>query len=171
VTGKTIGLILIAIGLVLLVAIAAMLGVFSASAGLSAAGLALGVALVVIIIVPLLGVGAYLAVRGGQESADMAEVAREKKLLNMIVTQGKISIGDAALELQLSRDQVKDYVYDLVGKGLFTGYVNWDQGLLMSQQASQMPRDHCPNCGGQLELAGKGTVKCPYCGTDIFLPK
>ncbi len=71
----------------------------------------------------------------------------------------------------LDRDQVKNYVYDLVGKGLFTGYVNWDQGLLISQQVSQMPRDKCPNCGGQLELAGKGTVKCPFCGAEIFLSK
>lgn len=169
--GKTIGIILIAIGLVLLIAIGAMLVVFNASAGLSSAGLALGAVLVIIVVLPLIGVGVFLAIRGGQESAEMAEVARQKKLLNMVVTQGKVSIGEAALELGLDRDQVKNYVYDLVGKGLFTGYVNWDQGLLISQQASQMPRDKCPNCGGQLELAGKGTVKCPFCGAEIFLSK
>ncbi len=27
----------------------------------------------------------------------------------------------------------------------------------------------CPNCGGQLELGGKGIIKCPYCGAEIFL--
>ena len=27
----------------------------------------------------------------------------------------------------------------------------------------------CPNCGGKLELAGKGIVTCPYCGVQIFL--
>ena len=170
-TGKTIGIILIAAGVVLLVAIAAMLVVFAASAGLGTAGLALGIVLIIIIALPLIGAGVFLTVRGGQESAEMAEVARQKKLLNLVMTQGKISIGDAALELQLNRDQVKNYVYDLVGKGLFTGYVNWDQGLLISQQASQMPKDKCPNCAGQLELAGKGTVKCPFCGTEIFLSK
>jgi len=170
-SGKTIGIILVAIGLVLLIAVSGMLAVFAASAGLSPAGLALGVVLILIVVLPLIGVGVLLAIRGGQESAEMAEVARQKKLLNMVVTQGKVSIGEAALELGLDRDQVKNYVYDLVGKGLFTGYVNWDQGLLISQQASQMPRDKCPNCGGQLELAGKGTVKCPFCGAEIFLSK
>jgi hypothetical protein len=170
-SGKTIGIILIAIGLVLLIAVSGMLAVFAASAGLSPAGLALGVVLILIVVLPLIGVGVLLTIRGGQESAEMAEVARQKKLLNMVVTQGKVSIGEAALELGLDRDQVKNYVYDLVGKGLFTGYVNWDQGLLISQQVSQMPRDKCPNCGGQLELAGKGTVKCPFCGAEIFLSK
>jgi uncharacterized protein (DUF983 family) len=29
----------------------------------------------------------------------------------------------------------------------------------------------CPNCGAQLELAGKGLIVCPYCGTEVFLHK
>lgn len=27
----------------------------------------------------------------------------------------------------------------------------------------------CPNCGGVLEPAGKGLVRCRYCGTEIYL--
>jgi DNA-directed RNA polymerase subunit RPC12/RpoP len=30
-------------------------------------------------------------------------------------------------------------------------------------------RQTCPNCGGELELAGKGLITCPYCGAEIFL--
>ena len=167
--GKTIGLILIGAGIVLLLAVIGLLVVLATSEGLGAGGLALGIVLIIAIVVPLVAVGVFLLVRGGQEAAEMAQVAQEKKLLNMIVAQGKVSVAEAALELKLTRDQVKNFVYDLVGKGLFTGYVNWDEGTLISQQASQMPRDKCPNCGGQLELAGKGIVKCPYCGAEIFL--
>jgi hypothetical protein len=101
----------------------------------------------------------FLTVKGGQEAAEMAEVAKEKKLLNMVTTQGKVSVASAALDMGLTRDQVKNYVYDLVGKGLFTGYVNWDDGVLISQQASQMPRDKCPNCGGQLEGVVASTMR------------
>jgi len=170
-TGKTVGIILIVIGLVLLIAVAAMLFVFNADAGLGRAGLAMGIVLFMVVVLPIIGAGVFLTIKGGQESAEMAEIAQEKKLLNMVTTRGQISVGDAAIELGLNRDQVKSQVYDLVGKGLFTGYVNWDKGLLISQQASEMPRDKCPNCGGQLELAGKGTVHCRFCGTEIFLPK
>ena len=44
------------------------------------------------------------------------------------------------------------------------------QGVLYSKQASQMKADRkCPNCSGELTLAGKGVIKCPFCGSEVFL--
>jgi tRNA(Ile2) C34 agmatinyltransferase TiaS len=81
-----------------------------------------------------------------------------------------VRVAEVALELNATRDQVKDYIYDLVGKGLFTGYINWEEGVLYSKQASELREGRkCPNCGGELELVGRGVISCPYCGTDIFL--
>ena len=67
------------------------------------------------------------------------------------------------------RDKVKEYVYDLVEKKLFTGYIDWNDGELISIDAAKIETNKCPRCGGELELAGKGVVECPYCGTEIFL--
>ena len=47
--------------------------------------------------------------------------------------------------------------------------MNWDRGELVSAEAAQIKDDTCPNCGGKLELAGKGLVRCPYCGTETYL--
>ena len=100
----------------------------------------------------------------------MAYAEMESKLLGMVKAQGQVEIARAALELGLSRDQVKEMIYDLVHKGFFSGYINWEEGVLYSQEASKLKAGaRCPNCGGQLELAGKGVVRCPYCGTEIFL--
>ena len=108
--------------------------------------------------------------RGQSEVKDQAEVQKQRMVLNMVETRGKVRISDIALEINGTRDQVQKYVYDLVGKGLFTGYVNWKEGVLLAQQASELGgRTTCPNCGGALELAGKGMVVCPYCGSEIFL--
>ncbi|MFQ5856015.1 MAG: PCI domain-containing protein [Anaerolineae bacterium] len=131
-------------------------------------GAALGVVLVLIVAAPLLGGGAFLFVRGREEVQQFAEVAKERQILNMVLTRGKLRISDAAIEMDLSRDKIKEYVHDLVGKGLFTGYINWNDGVLYAKEASEMRRK-CPNCGGELELAGKGVFECPYCGTEIFL--
>jgi len=87
----------------------------------------------------------------------------------MVQAQGQVQISDVALELDGSRDQVKAWVYDLVHKGLFAGYINWDEGTLISRDAAQLRGNKCPSCGGELELAGKGVVQCPFCGAEIFL--
>ncbi|HEY89427.1 MAG TPA: hypothetical protein G4N98_06810, partial [Thermoflexia bacterium] len=84
----------------------------------------------------------------------------------------QVDVASAALELDVSRSDLKEMVYDLVNKGFFAGYINWDEGMLYSQDAAQLKAgSRCPNCSGELELVGKGVVSCPYCGTDIFLTK
>lgn len=167
--GKTIGLILIIVGLVLGLAATGWLGTTLATGALGAGGFALGLALMALVILPFLGFGIFFLVRGAAEGRDMARVAQERKLLNMVLTQGRVHVAEAALELDVSRDQVKAYIYDLVGKQLFTGYINWNDGILYAREAAEMRTNKCPNCGGERELAGKGIVRCPYCGSELFL--
>jgi len=136
---------------------------------LETGGAILAVALVAVIALPLLGAGVFLLVRAGREDVELARVAKQRKLLNVVMTQGQVRIAEVALEMDASRDDVKAWLHDLVGKGLFSGYVNWDEGVLYSRQASQLKGNRCPNCGGEVQLAGKGVVTCPFCGSEIFL--
>ena len=87
----------------------------------------------------------------------------------MVKTRGQVDITELVFELRSTSDQVQDDVYKLVGMGLFTGYVNWDDGVLYSREASKLTGNKCPNCGGEQEFAGKGVITCKYCGTDVFL--
>lgn len=167
-SGKTVGLILVIVGLII-PALGIVWGLANLGDALETSGFVFAVALAIIIGLPFLGVGAYMVVRGRAEEAQMAEVQKQKKILNMVATQGQISIAAAALELGVSRDQIKAWVYDLVGKGLFSGYINWNDGLLISRRAAELRGNKCPNCGGEVELSGKGVVSCPYCGTEVFL--
>ncbi|MEA3340350.1 MAG: hypothetical protein U9R15_10325 [Chloroflexota bacterium] len=169
-TGKVIGLILVVagIGICLLSVLWVVAGSFS-SDYTSLAAPVLGLGLAFIIAAPLAGAGVFLFIKGQREAAEFAEVEKERKLLGMVQAQGQVHISDAALELDASRDQVKAWIYDLVHKGLFAGYINWDDGTLYSRDAAQLRGDKCPSCGGEVELAGKGMVECPYCGAEIFL--
>lgn len=169
--GKVAGLILIIVGLAVGLIVALWLGagmVAGKYEDLAAPILGLGLFFLVLV-VPLVGGGAFLFIKGRQEAAELAEVERERAVLNMVQTRGQVRLADVALELNITLDQVRDYIYDLVGKGLFSGYVNWDEGLLYSRDAAQLRGNTCPNCGGELELAGKGVVRCPYCGSEVFL--
>jgi hypothetical protein len=110
-------------------------------------------------------------VKGSHEKKQFANVARERKMLGIVESAGQISISDLALQVNGTRDTVRSDLYDLVSKGLFAGYVDWDKGILIARKASELRgRETCPNCGGQLELAGKGLIRCPFCGAEIFLP-
>ena len=166
--GKTIGYILIAAAVVILVLAAVLM---FTNEGLSGTAAILGFALVTLFLVlPVGGAGVFFAVRGGQEAEVSAEIAQERKLLNMIKAQGQLAISDAVLDLNSTQEKVHEMLYSLVGKGIFSGYINWDEGTLYSEQASQLRElKACRNCGGDLDLAGKGVVRCPYCGTEYFL--
>jgi DNA-directed RNA polymerase subunit RPC12/RpoP/ABC-type sulfate transport system permease subunit len=165
--GRTLGFILLAIAVVVFLVAVGWLLTEQTSAG----GRVLGLMIVLLVFVlPLGGGGLYLLTKGRQESAEYAEIARQKKILNMVLAQGKVTLSEVALELNVPMERVQNMVRDLVGKNLFSGAINWQDGVLWSKQASQMKADRkCPNCGGQVELAGKGVVKCPYCGAEVFL--
>jgi hypothetical protein len=164
-------MILIALSVIVFLVTAILVGAQYVGGDTTIGGAALGVALMAIFVcLPLLGAGIWFYTKGRHEAAAFTEVEKQKKILNVIVTQGQLSVAEMALELDSDRDQVKEWIYDLVGKGLFSGYVNWEDGMLYSKQASQMREEKvCPTCGAELELAGKGVVTCPYCGVDIFL--
>ncbi len=135
----------------------------------SARILGLGVALLVLV-APLAGGGLYLLLTGTQEAQQATDAAQQRTLLNIVQSRGQVPISDLAVEMQLPREQIRDMVHHLVGLGIFSGYINWDKGVLYSQQASQL-RDlqQCPNCGGEINLQGKGVAMCKFCGTEFFL--
>lgn len=167
--GRTVGLILIFVAAIIILAVGLYLFSGFVEARLTVSGFMLGLVLVLVLALPLLAVGIYLRVRGRGEERQYAQAAQQKKILNIVRTHGKAEITDVALEMNLTRDQIKEHIYDLVGKGLFTGYINWNEGVLYAREAAEMRTNKCPNCGGIRELVGKGIVKCPFCGSELFL--
>lgn len=169
-TMQTLGMILVGFGLFLELAFLGFLAIQGARGALTPGGFALGAFLIFLIFAPVVGLGIYLWRRGEVEAQEVAAAEKQRQLLGMIQARGKVALSDIALELRASRDQVRAWIYDLVHLGLFSGYINWAEGVLYSAEATAL-RDagKCPNCGGALELAGRGVIRCPYCGTEIFL--
>jgi DNA-directed RNA polymerase subunit RPC12/RpoP/flagellar basal body-associated protein FliL len=171
-SGRLIGILLVGAGIVVCLAgsLVSFYSTRSAEVGANqSGGLVLGIVISVIIAIPLVGAGVYLTLRGRAEEADMADSSRQRKILDMVKTRGQVNVNDLVLELKTPTAQVRDDIYRLVGLGLFTGYVNWNSGILYSVEASKLTGNKCPNCGGEQEFAGKGVITCKYCGSQIFL--
>jgi ribosomal protein S27AE len=140
--------------------------------GNTAGGIVLGVFLALVVCAPLAGIGFYLFRKGMQEEGEFAQVAKEKKILNMVLTQGQVTIHEIVVELETPREQVEDMIRNVVGKQLFSGAINWEKGVLYSVESQQLTDGRkCPNCGGELQFAGKGVIVCPWCGSEVFLTK
>jgi hypothetical protein len=173
-TGRTVGALMIGggllVGLVVVAWLASSLADDESSLRFSGAVFG-GALLFIVLVLPLVAGGIFLYIRGAAEAKQFETAARQRKMLGVIESAGEISIADLALQVAGTRDSVRADLYDLVSKGLFAGYVDWDRGILFARQGSELHgRETCPNCGGQLSLAGKGLVRCPYCGVEIFLP-
>lgn len=170
--GRTLGIILIIGGLVVGAIVVALMLVYRNEGSLSSGAATLGITLGLLALsLPQLGFGAYLLMRGQQEAAVAETAGKQRQLLGMVKARGQVQIADLAIELRTSRDELQKMIYELVNMGLYSGYINWAEGTLYSSQASELRQlDRCKNCSGQLELAGKGVIRCPYCGTEYFLP-
>ncbi|MCB0087852.1 MAG: hypothetical protein KDE54_08055 [Caldilineaceae bacterium] len=167
--GRIIGIGLMVVSAVLLVGFV----VWGSTEGtLTDGGFALGTLLALMVLAPIFGIGFYLLRRGGEEERQFAVVKQEKKLLNIVLTQGKVTIPELVAELSEPREDIEEMIRDLVGKQLFSGAINWDKGILYSVESQALTEQStCPNCGGKLEFAGKGLIVCPYCGSEVFLTK
>ncbi len=168
--GRTVGLgLMLGSGVLLLAFLGWLLTAFGTNET-SSAGMAIGIVLALAILLPIFGIGVYIFRRGTVEKTEFANVQQQKKLLNMVLTQGKVTIAEIVAELEVSRDTVEEMIRDLVGKQLFSGAINWDKGILYSVESQALTEDRkCPNCGGELTFAGKGLIVCPYCGSEVFL--
>lgn len=167
---RLIGIILGVVGL----GIALIAGFWLASqvsgGNLSSGGALLGAGLAFIPVALLVGFGVYMFVRGGTEAQTESTMQKQRQLLDIVKSRGKVGVNDLALEMHVSVDSVKDMIHQLVGLQVFSGYINWDEGTLYSAEAANLRNlDKCKNCGGEITLAGKGVVVCKYCGTEYFL--
>ncbi len=95
---------------------------------------------------------------------------RHLMLLSLVDSRGAVSLQTLSDEFEVPKDLIEEWIYTLVRRGKFTGYLNWDKEIIYSTEAEHLRAiGQCPNCGADMTLAGKGTTRCEHCGTEIFL--
>jgi hypothetical protein len=169
---KIVGIILIIAAAVVLMIGSVWLAATAAEGSLRVSGAVVGFALLnIVLVIPLLAGGILVLSRAKRETVDEEEAKELRTILDAVKTKGQVEISQLVIDLQSDRETVRDQIYRLVGMGIFEGYINWDEGVLYSEDAANLRNlEECKHCNGKLELVGKGTVACPFCGTEYFLP-
>jgi hypothetical protein len=109
-------------------------------------------------------------VKREEETVKMTEKLRS--LWQLLKDRGKMKMEEIAMHLGVSKSEVLKWLYRLGASEAFMGYVDWKDGVLYSADASILGEGKgCPQCGGQLEPAGKGLFRCQHCGSEVFLKK
>ncbi len=169
-TGRVAGILIILVGAAVGLIGTAWLAAGIAGGTLQTTGALLGGVILAVVVLPVAGLGVFLLVRSGQEAVEQAERETLRKILDIVKSRGQLQVSELVLELGSSREEVQDQIHALVGMGLFSGYINWEEGTLYSAEAAKLrDLERCNHCGGEVSLAGKGVVSCPYCGTEYFL--
>lgn len=119
---------------------------------------------------PFAVIGALLVWNGLRRAESAREIDQQQKLLNITAARARIALTDLARELKVTPERAKDLLYIVVGRKQFTGHINWNEGILYSDEADELlARQSCMHCGGRITIAGKGVVVCQFCGTEIFV--
>lgn len=98
------------------------------------------------------------------------EKERQRTLVHTISARGQVRLDELTRLLKVSSDVLHTWLVQLVGRNAFRGYINWQTGILFSEDASALGESStCPQCSGRLQLSGKKLVLCSFCGAEIFL--
>ncbi|KAA3663625.1 MAG: hypothetical protein DWQ04_09895 [Chloroflexi bacterium] len=106
-----------------------------------------------------------------QRVYSMAMLAKKQaQLASVVQAQGQVTMPDLSRELRAPESLIRQWLYQLVRRGRFSGYVDWQSDTVFSQERSQLQQRHtCPNCTAPLELVGQGIIGCTFCGAEIFI--
>ncbi len=94
---------------------------------------------------------------------------QQRQLLEWVNLRGNIRIEELARLLKTTPPTVSDWIYQLVQRGQFNGYINWGKGLVYAASARKIgANSQCPECGGALAPAGGQKIICLHCGTEMW---
>ena len=94
---------------------------------------------------------------------------QQRQLLEWLNLRGHLRIEELARLLKTSPATVIDWLYQLVQRGQFNGYINWGKNLIYAADARKIGADsQCPSCGGALAPGGHGRIVCLHCGSELL---
>lgn len=95
---------------------------------------------------------------------------KQNQIGSFIQAQGQIRFHDLSREMKVPEQLLRDWLYQMVRLGHFSGYVDWENDTVYSRQRDELLQQQtCPNCAAELKIAGQGIIGCEFCQAEIFV--
>lgn len=163
--GQKQGMIAIGIGFVLTV-IASLALSYLTSDTMS---LLISAVIIFLLIAPLFGFGIYRYAKSTQEERTSLaeEMEKPRQLLDILKEKGQADIRFLSDELHSNPEEIKAMIADLTALQLFSGIVNWEDGLIAMVDPDLLQLiDICKNCQNPIEIKEATVTICTHCGTE-----
>lgn len=126
--------------------------------------------IVFIVSSPLFGYGILTYARSTEDEAYATNDDMEKPrlLLDYLHEHGQSDISILAKELDTTPSNIKQYINELSELSLFSGIIDWDNGLIALAKPSVIEAlDICKSCKNPIKIYGNVTT-CQHCGTEYY---
>lgn len=167
-TGQKQGMFIIALGFILTV-IAGVVLAFLANEILDTTSLMVAASIVFLLIAPILGFGIYHYAKSSQRESEILadEMEKPRQLLDILKAKGQTDIETLSHDLACSPDEIKAMVDDLTQLELFSGIVNWNEGIIAIVESNVLNlMETCKNCSNPITMKEQGVTICAYCATE-----
>lgn len=164
------GSVAIALGFVLTV-IAGLILAFLANDTLDTFQLLISAGIVFVLVAPIFGFGIYRYASSAQAEAHLVadEMEKPRQLLDILKANGQADLETLSRELGSSADEIKAMIDDLISLELFSGIINWDEGIIALIDPNVLKLiDTCKNCHNPISMKESGVTICPHCGTQYY---
>lgn len=170
---RTISIALTAVGFIAAAGAGLVLAVRVSAGEMDAGDLASAALLVFMPVALVLLAGVYLYIqdeRAAETPSEESLVRKQRDLLDMLKGAGRVNLAQAAETLNVDTLTLRDMIQELGRWQVFSGYVNWQEGVLVAMQTEALrSAQDCQHCGERLDFVGQQAVRCSACGTEYFL--
>ena len=133
-----------------------------------AAGYALLVGLIPFLVVA--AAGAILLVVARKSEDERKTFEYEQQVLVMLTKQGRVNLNAIGEAMPLNAQQIRRLLIEMGEKKLFTGYINWKLGQVVSSEVAELSPGECPVCNSLTSAGEPHMAICTRCDARIFLP-
>ncbi|MEM7336959.1 MAG: hypothetical protein AAF490_33110, partial [Chloroflexota bacterium] len=95
---------------------------------------------------------------------------KQSQMASIVQAKGQLQLQDLSQEMKVPEALLKEWLYQQGRLGHFSGYVDWENGVVYSRQREDLLKEkNCPNCAAELNVLGQGIIGCQYCQAEIFV--